>query len=178
MNEQHSNTESRHRPLDLLAKYGITKHGYYTRLKFLGIKSQRGADRKSYLTEEQVSLLDALDQHIKTTGKMEGFPHRALVLSDDELLGDSTEEYFDLDVDFEDEEIDQFSLLVRSAQEYAAGIEIAKYSLVKEIQNNPELLPEDLRRQIEQAKKSVIPKYQNAQSIAEQYLAKMRECAA
>lgn len=51
---------------------GIKKSPYYDRLKYLGIKAKKDAEG-TYLNEEQMKLMWELDEHIRETGKMEGF---------------------------------------------------------------------------------------------------------
>ena len=66
---------------------------------------------------------------------------------------------------------DQFAALVRSSAEYAAGMEIAKYTIAKQMQENPDLLPTDLKEQVEAAKASCSPKSLCPTAIANQFLA-------
>jgi len=51
---------------------GIKKSPYYQRLRFLNIKANKD-DEGAYLTEDQMKLMWDLHEHIKQTGKMEGF---------------------------------------------------------------------------------------------------------
>jgi len=51
---------------------GIKKSPYYQRLRFLGIKANKD-EEGTYLTEDQMKLMWDLHEHIKQTGKMEGF---------------------------------------------------------------------------------------------------------
>ena len=172
MSNQNSAKENKHRPEELLAKYNIKKNTYYARLKFLGIKASKDAKGLSYLTDEQLVQFDALHHHINVTGKMEGFDNTALVQSDDSQIEEATEE-----INLHNHKVnneDEYAALLRSAQEYVAGLELAKIALVKEIQENPELMPEDLRTQLEEAKKAVSPKSQSPQNLANNILAQFR----
>ena len=73
MTDQNSTGNSKHRPEDLIEKYGIKTAAYYRRLKFLGIEAAKDDKGKAYLTGEQVEIMDALHEYIANNGKMEGF---------------------------------------------------------------------------------------------------------
>lgn len=61
-------------PEEACEALGIKKSPYYQRLKFLNIKAQKDDEGKgTYLTEDQMKLMWDLHEHIKQTGKMEGF---------------------------------------------------------------------------------------------------------
>jgi hypothetical protein len=59
-------------PEEACEKLGIKKSPYYQRLRFLNIKANKD-DEGTYLTEDQMKLMWDLHEHIKQTGKMEGF---------------------------------------------------------------------------------------------------------
>ncbi len=73
MTEENSTGNPKHRPEDLIKKYGIKNSTYYNRLKFLKIKAHKDSNNKAYLTLEQVELMDRLHEHITNNGTMEGF---------------------------------------------------------------------------------------------------------
>ncbi|MEM1392134.1 MAG: hypothetical protein AAGG00_02365 [Cyanobacteria bacterium P01_H01_bin.150] len=73
MTDQNSTGNTKHRPESLIKKYGIKSSAYYQRIKFLNIKAQKDEDKKAYLTDEQVEMMDALHEYINNNGKMEGF---------------------------------------------------------------------------------------------------------
>ncbi|WP_048753140.1 hypothetical protein, partial [Crocosphaera watsonii] len=73
MSKANSDRNNQTRPDELMNKYNIKKDAYYGRIKFLGIQVKKDSDRKVYLTDEQVELMDELHSHIEETGKMEGF---------------------------------------------------------------------------------------------------------
>ena len=56
----------------LPSKYGIVKSVLYDRLNRLGIKSEK-IGNKSYLSAEQLELLDQLDAHLNAGGSMAQF---------------------------------------------------------------------------------------------------------
>jgi hypothetical protein len=59
----------------LPSKYGIVKSVLYDRINRLGIKPQK-IGNKSYLSGEQLELLDQLDAHINAGGSMAEFAER------------------------------------------------------------------------------------------------------
>lgn len=73
MTKPNSTGNTKHRPESLIEKYGIKSSAYYSRIKFLNIKAQKDEDGKAYLTDEQVEMMDALHEHVQSTGKMQGF---------------------------------------------------------------------------------------------------------
>ncbi len=89
MTNQISARNNQTRPDALMDKYGIKKDAYYGRIKFLGIEVKRDSNRRVYLTDDQVALMDELHSYISETGKMEGFQsskNSALVTTDDNSL--------------------------------------------------------------------------------------------
>lgn len=73
MKNRNSTNQDRFTPDEIIQLYGIKKSTYYERLKFLEIKAQKDEGGKAYLDSEQVELLEKLNEHVKATGKMEGF---------------------------------------------------------------------------------------------------------
>ena len=162
-------TSNPNRPEALMKKYGIKRDAYYDRLKFLGIKHQKDSENKAYLEDEQIAQLDALHSHIQKNGKMEGFNDSALVKSGDSNIETSTEE-IKLNSSSPEE---QMAALVRSAAELRASTEIAKYVIASQM--TPEMLPDDLRAQVEAAKAAVVPKSTAPNSWAQELVAKANQ---
>ena len=138
---QNSTGSNRITPEELQNKYGIKREAYYARLKFLGIKAKKDSNKKAYLNDDQVALMDELDSYIKKEGKMEGFKSSnssALVKSESSSIEQSAEE-INVNGSAQNNQ-EQLAALVRSASEYAAGMTIAKYTLAAQMQHNPELL--------------------------------------
>ena len=73
MSESISTGNTKHRPEDLIKKYGIKSSAYYSRIKFLNIKAKKDDGGKAFLTDEQVEMLDSLHEHVQVNGKMQGF---------------------------------------------------------------------------------------------------------
>ena len=59
--------------LELLKKYGIGRDPLYARMRYLAITTWK-VSGKAYLDAEQVAHMDGLHDHIKATGRMEGYP--------------------------------------------------------------------------------------------------------
>ena len=57
---------------ELGSKYGISRAAVYSKLKLLGIKPYKQFGR-SYITSEQVQLMDDFDEHLKSGGKTREF---------------------------------------------------------------------------------------------------------
>jgi len=57
---------------ELKNRYHISKQAEITRRQHLGIKPIK-IDGKSYVTEDELALLDQLDHHLKNSGKMSDF---------------------------------------------------------------------------------------------------------
>lgn len=175
MTNQNSARNNQTRPESLRDKYGIKKDTYYGRIKFLGIKVEKDSNRRVYLTDDQVALMDELHSYISETGKMEGFVssnNTDLAVRETGEIDQAAQQ-----VNLENSQPisqepnqDQFAALVRSSAEYAAGMEIAKYTIAQQMQENPDLLPPDLKEQVEAAKASCSPKSPSPTAIANQFL--------
>ncbi|MBE9054225.1 hypothetical protein IQ243_28300 [Nostocales cyanobacterium LEGE 11386] len=59
--------------LELQKKYEIGRDPLYARMRYLQIKTWK-LSGKAYLYADQVAHMDALHDHIKATGRMEGYP--------------------------------------------------------------------------------------------------------
>ncbi len=174
MTNPNSDRTNQTRPDELMTKYNIKKDAYYGRIKFLGIQVMKDSNRKVYLTDEQVELMDELHSHIEDTGKMEGFVSNSNASLAVRESGEIEEAAQQIELENKEENSkpneDQFAALVRSSAELAAGMEIAKYTIAKQMQDNPDLLPSDLKVQVEAVKASCSPKSQSPTAIANQFL--------
>ena len=122
-----SDRNQQNRPDSLMDKYNIKKDAYYGRIKFLGITVKRDSDRKVYLTDEQVELMDELHSHIEQTGKMEGFVSSnkgTLVVREGGEIDQAAEQIKleNKEVKSEEPSKDQFAALVRNIAEFPTGI--------------------------------------------------------
>ena len=199
MSDQNSTGNAGLRPEAVAERYGIKKATYYERTKFLKIKPEKGEDGKVYLSDKQVEMMDALNEHIKATGKMEGFtfgggnetaPESVAQDTDDvndnaesgkmtvagkgKLSGASSvveQEIPETQPDFSQ----GMEELIRGAAEIKAQ-NLAMPDLVKlqlASQMTYEDLPEDLQGRIDEVREAANPKSQPA-NIASQLLTQYR----
>ena len=61
------------RPDELMEELGIKKDAYYKDLNYLDITPAKDSEGKVYLTIEQANEIRALRNHVKLTGKRNGF---------------------------------------------------------------------------------------------------------
>lgn len=186
MSDQNSATLTRIYRDELLDKYQIKKDAYAARVKFLGLVAQRDEKNRVCFTSEQVQLMDDLHEHIKKTGKMEGFLNNrtdesgALVQANDNAIA-SNDQPADLateNIYVEPEEPTanmDVQALVRSAQELAAQNmampDLVKLSLAQNM--NFDDLDPDLQEKVTATRQAAHPKHQPA-SIASQILSQYR----
>jgi hypothetical protein len=162
------------RPDEAMDLLGVKKDGFYARLKHLGIKLDKDDDGKTYLSQDQFDQLEALGEHIKNTGKMEGFPdsNSALTINQDGSLVGSAVEFGEIPID---QPLDE---LMQQAGRLAARRITAPLHVVHAIadQMTYEDLPDNLRQEVDTVRHQVAnpPKFQ-AQPIADDLLSQWRE---
>jgi hypothetical protein len=167
---------------DLQKKYGINKQTVYSRMKYLRITSWKEYG-KAYLDPTQVQYMDGLHQHIKETGRMEGYPipepsgpvenESAITVAESQSVThqvtENTQVYVKPEVRSQSStQIDDIANLVQNSQRKATGILIAENVLANQYVHNPELLPIELREEIK--KSAEVPKvdpFAYAQSLIE-----------
>ncbi len=156
-------------------RYGIARSTCLNRVRYLEIKADFDQDGY-YLSDPQVEELDKLNEWLKAGSRMADFPKRGvLVLQNSEVVSVNEE------INFEDLEGDQdyaFAQLIRTAQEQAAGITIAKNLLTAQFLGNPAQLPEDLREQVERSQVAIAPKSRNPLTIAGEMIKKAKQSVA
>ncbi len=191
MTNQISDRNNQTRPDDLMNKYNIKKDAYYGRLKFLGIQVMRDSNRRVYLTDDQVALMDELHLHICSTGKMEGFQsskNSALATTDDNSLTTSPNNSTTLSQSSRTNEpniyvtpseptaqFDMEQLIYEAAQLKAR--ELAMQDLVKRALAdgmNEEDLPEELKQKVNLAREAANPKF-TPQEVAGSILTQWRQ---
>ena len=189
MSDQNSTVSTKYTPEEIQNKYGIKPAQYYERLKFLKIKAKKDNSGKAYLDDQQVSILDSLDNHIKLTGKMEGFSGGGqLAISS---LGNTTTAMatpavgvasatIEVEIPSTEPDIEgRFDVLIRRAQEIKAQNlvtpELVALNLAAQMTEDD--LPKDLRQKLEEVRGAANPKYQHAQiatNLLAQYRAKVK----
>lgn len=157
--------------LELQKKYGIGRDPLYARMRYLAITTWK-VSGKAYLDARQVAEMDGLHDHIKATGRMEGYPipepsglkpeevqkTTAITVTQVSALTEQTtveEEELNISECRQEgnSELEAIASLVRSAQNKAAGVLIAENVLAEQFINNPDSLPEELKTMIKQSSK-------------------------
>jgi hypothetical protein len=162
---------------DLDERYQIQKGGRNLRLATLRMKAQK-IGKKTFVTEEQLAILDAYDAYLKQHGSSEGFPipepsgpweteeikpelsesETAITVADEQAIAYNSPEELQITSQREyDPELEKISKLVENAQKKATGILIAEEILTNEFIDNPSKLPLELREKIKQVRKSEAP---------------------
>lgn len=149
--------------LELQEKYGIGRDPLYARMRYLQIKTWK-LSGKAYLYADQVAHMDALHDHIKTTGRMEGYqvppasgpieeeqpaPTTTLTVAETQQI--TAPSYAPQQKRSQSSQVDDTTAIVQSAQNKAAGTLIAENILARHFIENPDLLPDNLKEQIKQS---------------------------
>lgn len=156
------------------SRWAITRGTVFNRLKYLEVTFPRD-NEGFYCLDSDLEELDNLDLHLKGGRNLSEFPKRGRLTTVESDLGFAAEE-----INFEDLEGDQdyaFAQLIRTAQEQAAGITIAKNLLTAQFLGNPTQLPEDLREQVEKSQVAIAPKSRNPLEIAGEFIRKAKQVA-
>jgi len=160
-------------PEQICEELGIGISTYYNRLKYLEIEPSRDAEG-TYLSAEQMKLMEQLNEHIKRTGKMRGFRGGGeLAISESSGLALEIPEQPDIPGIEEDE--DGLEELIREAAELkvqqAAMPELIKLHLAAGMTEDD--LPDDLKAKLQAVREAANPK-QNAAAIANKLLERYR----
>jgi hypothetical protein len=162
------------RPEQICEELSIEKSTYYNRLKYLEIEPSRDDDG-TYLTQEQMKLMQELNEHIKKTGKMRGFRGGGeLALSENSGLALEIPEQPDIPGTQEDDRAGLEELIREAAElkvQQAAMPELIKLHLAAGMTEDD--LPADLKAKLQAVREAANPK-QNAAAIASNLLAKYR----
>lgn len=162
------------RPDEAMDQLGVKKDAFYDRLKYLGIRLDKDDDGKTFLTPEQFGQMESLGQHIRETGKKEGFldGNSALAVNRDAGLAGVRVEVGEIPIE------EPLEDLMQQAGQLAAYRLTAPIQVVKAIadQMTYEDLPQNLKVAVDEARASVNqpPKFQ-AQSIASDLLSQWRQ---
>jgi len=156
----------------ILERFGIQKAALYERLKFLQIKPSKGKRAQSLFNKEQVELLDSLDEHIKRTGKMDGFAKVAQALSTEASQAQTQALVVTKDTSDTSIEAHQQNLVVQpvptvisqadirqiksNAAERVKNLRLAEIEVARAMQENPNLLPAEIKQEIEEAEMAAI----------------------
>lgn len=152
--------------------YQVARSTVFNRLKFLGYSLDK-VDGLFTLSDEQQGELDKLHQWIGEGGKLADYPKPSQLATVDE----NDLDLFAVGINLEDLEGDEelgHAELIRAAQHQAAGILIAQNLLTAEMLRNPQHLPEDLLKQVEQSKVAIAPKPRNPLVVASEWITKAK----
>jgi hypothetical protein len=162
------------RPEQICEELSIEKSTYYNRLKYLEIEPSRDDDG-TYLTQEQMKLMQELNEHIKKTGKMRGFRGGGeLALSENSGLALEIPEQPDIPGTQEDDRAGLEELIREAAElkvQQAAMPELIKLHLAAGMTEDD--LPADLKAKLQAVREAANPK-QNAAAIASNLLTRYR----
>lgn len=152
--------------LDLQKKYGIQRDSFYGRTRYLRITTWKEGG-KAYLYADQIAKMDGLHNHIKTTGRMEGYPvpdpsgpvdeeeqqptSTSLTVSETQQIV-ATPTYTPKQKRSQSsQQIDDSAAIIQSAQNKAAGTLIAENLLARHFIENPDSLPDNLKEKIKES---------------------------
>ncbi len=195
MTDQNSTQNNSIRPEALQAELGIKKATYYDDLSHLGIRADKDAEGKAYLTFEQAEQVRALRSYVSKYGTRKGFVYEkvehetnigssiikaeesTIETSDSSATGTVVHSEEDIYIS-ETHPTDNIDLdnLVRNAQEIAAR-NIAIPSLIAtELASNMEFedLPPDLQEKVNIARDAANPKKHQPKLIAQSLLKQLR----
>ncbi|MBH8564477.1 hypothetical protein I8748_20205 [Nostoc sp. CENA67] len=154
--------------LDLMEKYNIGRDPLYKRMNYLRIKTYK-ISGKAHLDAGQVAEMDALHNHIKATGRMEGYPVPEPSGPKDEQPETTTltvAETQQIDtippqqVNYTSQTvrpstpIDDVDGLITNAQGKATAVIVAENTIARHYIDNPHLLPEHLKAKIAESAKA------------------------
>jgi hypothetical protein len=178
-NPQDSTEGTTYRPEQVMELLGIKQQAYYNRINFLNIEVAKDNSRKAFLTQAQFELMEKLDQHIKTSGTMDGFILGAVadVGGDLAIAGESGLTGEEPPAQRPEEVqpgIDE--QIIRMAAQLKAQQLTMTPEIIRAIANQmtEEDLPEDLRAMVKGSREAIAPKVQPSQ-LASQMLSQWRE---
>ncbi|MCC5668434.1 hypothetical protein LC653_32425 [Nostoc sp. CHAB 5784] len=150
--------------LELQKKYSIQRDSFYARTRYLRITTWKEGG-KAYLYADQIAEMDGLHDHIKATGRMEGYPvpeasgpieeneqpepTGSLAIPETQKI---TPTYTPKQKRSQSSgQVDDVAAIVQSAQGKAAGTLIAENILARHFIENPNLLPDELKTKIKES---------------------------
>ena len=164
---------------EVLEILGIKDTTYYKRLTHLNIKPSKD-EEGTYITAEQMQVMEDLNQHIRETGRMRGFRGGGgqLAVAENSGLELALEIPEEVEADFDINDEVELSGLIREAAvlkvQQEAMPELVKLHLAAQM--TVEDLPEDLRAKLQAVKEAANPNSpkQNPATIAQQMLQRHR----
>jgi hypothetical protein len=159
----------------LRERYAISKSAVYNRLKFLGIEITK-ENGNSFLLAKDLELLDELHEWIEAGNSTNNFPRPGALIQSDASgiepgsvpLGAGQTQIPTA------EDGNQIRVIVRSAQEKAAGLLMAQNILAAQFKDNPDMLDDDLRQQVKATEEAIAPKSLDPKQYALNLVARYR----
>lgn len=153
--------------LELQKKYGIQRDSFYGRTRYLRITTWKEGG-KAYLYADQIAEMDGLHNHIKTTGRMEGYPvpdpsgpveeeeqqqptSTSLTISETQEIIVTPTYTPKQKRSQSSQQVDDTAAIIQSAQNKAAGTLIAENLLARHFIENPDSLPDNLKEKIKES---------------------------
>lgn len=165
------------RPDEICEKLGIGSSTYYNRLKHLGIEASKDAEGP-YLNAEQMKLMEDLSEHIKATGKMQGFRGGGqLALSENSGLASELEIPLQPEIPGIDEDEEARNRLIWEAGELKVQQEATPHLLklhLAALMTEEELSGEQ-RAKLQAIREAATPKPNAAAALAQQLLQRHRQ---
>lgn len=154
-------------------RYGnLGKTAIYNRLELLGIKIGK-FEGISGLDEESLDKLDRLNQWIQDGNSSQDFPERVIETGIVHREESGIEE---TSIPIGGGMPNELLAVIQAAQQKAAGVMMAQNILAQQMIDNPDLLPEYLKQQVEASNRAIAPKHQ-AKEYMSQYLAMAQNMA-
>ncbi|MEG4197356.1 hypothetical protein [Microcoleus sp. Pol12A5] len=165
------------RPEQVCEQLSIGSSTYYNRLKHLGIEASKDADGP-YLNAEQMKLMEDLSEHIKATGKMQGFGGGGqLALSENSGLASELDIPVQPEIPGIDEDEEVRNRLIWEAGELKVQQEATPHLLKLHLAAlmTEEELSDEQRAKLQAIREAATPKPNAAASIAQQLLQRHRQ---
>lgn len=154
----------------LKSRYGISSTSQiYKRMNHLGLKPQKG-DGEVWLELEQLTELDKLDEHLKSGYRLDEYVvenREALVKAETQLPEVKVETIMAEQVIDNNEAWEQMN---KAAQTKAAGNLILQNLLAKQYLENPDLLPDEMKKAVAATEVQACPKVLNPLEYATEAL--------
>ncbi|MEG4493320.1 hypothetical protein [Microcoleus sp. D3_18_C4] len=168
---------SKWRPEQVCEELSIGSSTYYNRLKHLGIEASKDADGP-YLNAEQMKLMEDLSEHIKATGKMQGFGGGGqLAISESSGLASELDIPVQPEIPGSDEDEEGRNRLIWEAGELKvqqeAAVDLLKLHLAAQM--TEEDLFDEQRAKLQAIRNAANPKPNAAAAQAQQLLQRHRQ---
>lgn len=153
--------------VELLGKrYGRGKSSLYEWFNRLDISTPK-QDRNYIISSEDLTRLDNLNQWISEGNKLIDYPE---IKNKSAIATVGNQAIEETAMPLQTEGVpDEFTQLIRAAQEKGAGLAIAQNFFAQKFASNPDLLPDDLRRQVRESEQAIAPKF-TAQEYANLFM--------